>query len=90
MLSTIENQTAHYTLDTFCEPGFQSAFTERERALRTDNFTSSAVVMNAGALQRCIPGSLLYSHFTHDCIAKYDRDRVIKFVSSKTDRGNSE
>ncbi len=58
--------------------------------MRIDNFTSSAVVMNADAPQRCILSSLLYSHFTHDCIAKYDRDHIIKFASGKTDRGNSE
>lgn len=55
-----------------------------------DNFTSSAVVMNAGAPQRCILSSLLYSHFTHGCSAKCDRDHIIKFAGGKTDRENSE
>ena len=52
-----------------------------------DNFTSCAVVMNAGAPQRCILSSLLYSHFTHDCIAKYDRHHIIKFAGRKLIEG---
>lgn len=55
-----------------------------------DHFTSSAAVMNAGAPQRCILSSLLYSHFTHGCIAKCDSDHIIKFEGRKTDRENSE
>lgn len=55
----------------------------REQAGRTDNFPSSAVVTNAGAPKRSILSSLLYSHFTHGCIAKYDRDHIIKFAGRK-------
>lgn len=62
-------------------------FTGEEKALGTDNSTSSAVVMKACAPQRCFLFSLLYSHFTHDCLAQYDRDHIIKFVSRKVIEG---
>lgn len=88
-----ENQPAHHSMQHFITLDFFLSFLLREelrQEVKIDHFVSSAVVMNTGAPQRCTLSSLLYSHFTHDCIAKYDRDHIIKFASGKTDRGNSE
>lgn len=81
-----KQQAVDHSMHAFCCPFF---YIRGEHAVRDDHFTSSAVVMNAGVTQRCVLSSLFYSHFIHDCTEKYDRDHIIKFASSKTDRGNS-
>lgn len=51
--------------------------------IAVSDFASPALVMNAGVPQRCVHGSLLYSHFTHGRVAKCDSGCVIKSAGGK-------
>lgn len=82
-------QQVDHIIQTFCKPGTSIAISLEENK-QWDNFSSSAVVINAGAPQGCILTSLLYSHFTHGCVAICDRDHIIKCAGGKTDREKPE
>ena len=43
------------------------------------NNTSATLILNTGAPQGCELSPLLYSLFTHDCVAKHDSNTIIKF-----------
>ena len=38
---------------------------------RVGNNTSATLILNTGAPQGCVLSTLLYSQFTHDCVAKH-------------------
>ena len=48
--------------------------------VRVANNTSATLILNTGAPQRCVISPLLYSLFTHDCVAKHDSNSIIKFA----------
>jgi hypothetical protein len=48
------------------------------------NNTSATLILNMGAPQECVLSSLLYSLFTHDCMAKHDSNTIIKFSDDTT------
>ena len=41
------------------------------------------LIFNTGAPQGCVPGPLLYSLFTHDCMARQD-SHTLKFADDTT------
>ena len=45
---------------------------------------SATLILNTGALQGCVLRPLLYSLFTHDCVAKHDTKTIIKFAEDTT------
>jgi hypothetical protein len=53
--------------------------TGHPQVVRVGNNTSATLIFNTGAPQRCILSPLLYSLFTHDCVAKHDSNTIIKF-----------
>jgi hypothetical protein len=54
--------------------------TDRPQVVRVGNNTSATLILNTGAPQACILSPLLYSLFTHNCVAKHDSSTIIKFA----------
>jgi hypothetical protein len=46
--------------------------------------TSATLTFNTGAHQWCMLSALLYSLFTHNCVAKHDSNIIIKFADNMT------
>ncbi|KAI3369716.1 hypothetical protein L3Q82_024557, partial [Scortum barcoo] len=46
--------------------------------------TSSTLTLNTGAPQGCVLSPLLYSLFTHDCVATHSSNTIIKFADDTT------
>ena len=58
--------------------------TGHPQVVRVDNNTSATLILNTGAPQGCVLSYLLYSLFTHDCMARYDSNTIIKFADDTT------
>ncbi|KAI3363562.1 hypothetical protein L3Q82_012171 [Scortum barcoo] len=46
--------------------------------------TSSTLTLNTGAPQGCVLSPLLYSLFTHDCVATHSSNTIVKFADDTT------
>jgi hypothetical protein len=58
--------------------------TGRLQVVRVGNNTSAMLILNTGALEGCVLSPLLYSLFTHDCVAKHNSNTIIKFADDTT------
>ena len=58
--------------------------TGRPQAVRVGNITSSTLILNTGAPQGCMLSPLLYSLFTHDCVATHSSNTIVKFADDTT------
>ena len=52
--------------------------------VRVGSNTSASLILNTGAPQGCVLSPLLYSLFTHDCMARHDSNTIIKFADYTT------
>ena len=52
--------------------------------VRVGSNTSATLILNTGAPQGCVLSPLLYSLFTHDCMARHDSNTIIKFADDTT------
>jgi hypothetical protein len=52
--------------------------------VRVGSNTSATLILNTGAPQGCVLSPLLYSLFTHDCMARHDSNTIIKFATDTT------
>jgi gmma-aminobutyric acid receptor subunit gamma/cGMP-dependent protein kinase 2 len=58
--------------------------TGRPHVVNVGNNTSISLILNIGAPQGCVLSSLLYSLFTHDCVAMHTSNSIIKFADDTT------
>ncbi|XP_052338950.1 uncharacterized protein LOC127912799 [Oncorhynchus keta] len=58
--------------------------TGRSQVGRVGNNTSSTLIINTEAPQRCVLSPRLYSLFTHNCVAMHDSNTIIKFAHDST------
>jgi hypothetical protein len=58
--------------------------TGHPQVVRVGNNTSATLILNTRAHQGCVLCPLLYSLFTHDCVAKHNSNTIIKFADDTT------
>ena len=51
----------------------------RPLVVRVGNNPSATLILNTGAPQRCMLSPILYTLFTHDCMARHNSNTIIKF-----------
>ena len=54
------------------------------QVVKLGNSTSTSLILHTGALQGCVLSPLLYSLFTHDCVAKHASNSIIKSADDTT------
>ena len=58
--------------------------TSRPQVVRMGNHTSSSLTLSTGAPQGCVLSPLLYSLYTHDCVATHSSNIILKFADDTT------
>ena len=58
--------------------------TDRPQVVRVGNNTYATLILNTGFPQGCVLCPLLYSLFTHDCVARHNSNTIIKFADDTT------
>ena len=58
--------------------------TGHPQVVKVGNNTSTSLILNTGAPQGCVLSSLLYSLFTHDCVANHSSNSIIKFADNSS------
>jgi hypothetical protein len=56
----------------------------RHQVVKVVNNISTLLILKTGATQGCVLSPLLYSLFTHDCVAMHASNSIIKFVEDTT------
>jgi hypothetical protein len=54
------------------------------QVVRVGNNTSAMLILNTKAPQGCVLSLLMYSLFTHNCMAKHNSNTIIKFADDTT------
>ena len=71
-------------LNTFLCNWILDFLTGLHQVVSVGNNTSSTLILNTVAPQGCVLSPLLYSLFTHDCMARHDSNTIIKFADDTT------
>jgi hypothetical protein len=58
--------------------------TGRSQVVKVGNDISTSLTLNTGAPRGCVLNPLLYSLFTHDCVAMHASNSIIKFADDTT------
>ena len=58
--------------------------TGHPQVVKVENITSTTLILNTRAPQGCVLSPLLFSLFTHDCVAKHTSNSIIKFAHDTT------
>ncbi|KAI4874755.1 hypothetical protein NFI96_005252 [Prochilodus magdalenae] len=58
--------------------------TGRPQVVRVGHSFSSTLTLSTGAPQGCVLSPLLYSLFTHDCVARHTSNTIFKFADDTT------
>eukprot|EP00061_Rhincodon_typus_P004823 g23504.t1 len=58
--------------------------THRLQSVRISDNTSSTIILNTSAPQGCVLSPLLYSLYTHKCVAKFCSNSIYKFADDTT------
>jgi hypothetical protein len=74
-------------LNNFLSNWILDFLTDHPQVVRVGNNTSATLILNTWAPQRCVLSPLLYSLFSHDCMARHDSNTVITFDDNKTAAG---
>ena len=56
----------------------------RTQSVRLGEYTSPTVTINTGAPQGCVNSPLFYTLYTHDCIASFPSNYILKFADDTT------
>ena len=60
--------------------------TGRPQEVKVGDNTSTSLILNTGAPQGCMLSLLLYSLFTHDCMATHASNSIMKFADDNGSR----
>ena len=60
---------------------------DRRQIVRMGNIKSHPLTLNTGAPQGCVLSPLLYSLYTHDCVATHSSTVVVKYADDTTVMG---
>ena len=60
--------------------------TGRPQVVKVGNNTSTSLILTTGAPHGCVLCPLLYSLFTHDCVATHASNSIIKFADDNSSR----
>ena len=52
--------------------------------MKVGNNTSTSLILTTGVEQGCMLSTLLFSLFTHDCVATHTSNSIIKFADNTT------
>ena len=58
--------------------------TDRPQVVRVGNITSVTLTLNTGAPPGCVLSPLLYTLFTHECVATHDSNTIINVADDTT------
>ena len=64
---------------TICD-WLQDFLTGRPQSVRIGNRTSASIITNIGTPQGCVLSPILYTLFTHDCVASHIDNTILKFA----------
>ena len=61
--------------------------TGRQQVVRMGNIISDPLILNTGAPQGCVLSPLLFSLYTHDCVAMHSSNIILKYADDTTVMG---